>query len=165
MKRIGVVLLAFVLACSPMKTAWQPNTVSLIGDCPKQANCTIELLPNKSLIVETSAYGLKYSLADQTGMNVVIFKFDKIIKGDLQDAGYREEIVFEYDGKRNIDLTDSQLQTSKMLFGRFCYCKGQTGYYRVKKGRLSIDQNARAKLDLTISEVPQLTKQIQFALK
>ena len=167
MKRISAVLVFFILACSPTKTAWQPSSVSLTADCSKQANCTIELFANKSMLIEptTNPDGIRYKLVEQSGTNVIVYKYDKIVKGNLQDAGYREEVVFEYDGKKDFVLNDGELQETKMLFGRFCYCKGQTGYYRVKQGRLSIDKNANTKLQFTITEVPQVIKEIQFVLK
>jgi hypothetical protein len=162
-KNIAGLLLAFALGCSPAKTGGQPNSAVLNSDCPKQARCTIELIPNKTMIVATDANGLHYTLADQSDTNVIVYKYDKIVKGNLQDAGYREEIVFEYDGKRNIHLTDTQLQTTKMLFGRFCYCKGQTGYFPVRQGQLTVDTHGNAQFDFKVAEVPQVIRQIQFS--
>jgi len=165
MAKLSAIVLLFALACSPAKTSWQPGAVSLTGDCSKQADCTIELHPNKSVIIKTALNGMRYKLADQPGMNVIVYKYNKIIKGNIQDAGYREEIVFEYDGKKPLTLDGSELQNTKMLFGRFCYCKGQTGYYPVRQGQLSIDENANAKLHFTVTEVPQVVKEIQFTIK
>ena len=50
-----------------------------------------------------------------------------------------------------------------MLFGRYCFCRGQTGLYRVKKGNLqivSLNDNIHFNLDFTIDEVPQIIKNI-----
>lgn len=154
-----------ILGCGSAKTGFEPRQVSSTSDCPKQANCTIELHANKSMVLKNDNFGWHYTLAEATGKSVVVYKYNKIVKGNLQDASYREEIVFEYDGKKDFTLTDNQLQDTKMLFGRFCYCKGQTGYYPIKQGQLSIDGSGHANLQFKIDEVPQIVKQIQFDLR
>lgn len=117
-------------------------------------------------MVVKNAESTTYTLEDNPAKNVVIYKYAKIVKGDLQDAGYREEIVFELDRNVSaINLSGDQIQNTKMLFGRFCFCKGQTGYYPVRQGQLSIDAGHNATLHFTVSEVPQVTKQIRFSLK
>ena len=88
----------------------------------------------------------------------------KTVKGNLQDAGYREEIIFELDNFDPIKLGSSSLQKTKMLFGRFCFCRGQTGYYKVTEGTFEI-ANQIATLQFKVSEVPQITNEIRFSLR
>ena len=165
MKKGCAIVLIVVMACGPGKTNSPLHAVSLSGDCPKQATCTIEMMANKRMLIETTTNGLKYALADQTGMNVIIYKYNKIVKGNIQDAGYREEIIFEYDGKRGAKRQDAQLQNNRMLFGRFCFCEGQTGYFPVSNGTLLADTAGNVQLNLTVTEVPQVIKEIKFAVK
>jgi hypothetical protein len=51
-----------------------------------------------------------------------------------------------------------------MLFGRFCYCKGQAGNFKVKNGNLKITKD-KIDLDFEIKEVPQIIKNISIRLK
>ncbi len=159
-------LLAFVtLACGTSQTALSPQSVVLTGACPISANCALELLPNQRMIITGDASGLQYRLTAQPGTHVLRYKYDKIVKGNLQDAGYREELLFEIPAAGPVDLKADGFGQTNMLFGRFCYCKGQTGYYRVSNGQLSIDKNGTGQLNFTILEVPQITNAISFSLQ
>lgn len=163
--KIAIIIGLLSLASCQSQKDFNPTSVSLISECPKQVDCTIQILTGKSMLIQNDGNATTYTLQDATGTNVIIYKHNKIVKGDLQDAGYREEIVFEIDQKNgSLKLTDANLQTTKMLFGRFCFCKGQTGYYPVEQGTLSIG-NDIADLNFIISQVPQITKKIQFSLK
>lgn len=153
------------VSCQPQQH-FHPTKVVLESDCPKQVVCDIKLLPGKSMVVANDGAQTTYTLENSADKNVVIYKYDKIVKGNVQDAAYREEIVFELEENSTVvNLTGNQLQNTKMLFGRFCYCKGQTGYYAVNKGTLSIGSDLSGNLDFTVSEVPQVTKKIVFSLK
>ncbi len=165
MKRLIALLLVLIWSCGATKNAAQPTSAILTSDCPKQARCSLTLLAGKTMAIQSESTGLRYNLVDQPGTTVIIYKYDKIVKGNLQDAGYREEIVFEYDGTLPLSLADAQLQNVKMLFGRFCYCKGQTGYYAVRNGQLLIGDDGKAQLHFNVSEVPQIIKDISFALQ
>lgn len=166
MRAIVLIFACFFLAsCQPQKN-FDPTSIALTIDCAKQSTCDIQILSGKSMRTTTDNAQTTYDLEDSPSKNVVVYKYARVVKGNIQDAGYREEIVFEVDKNvREINLTDQELQNTKMLFGRFCFCKGQTGYYPVKAGTLSIDASHNGQLDFTIPEVPQVTKQIRFSLK
>ena len=92
----------------------------------------------------------------------------KMLQKDLQDANYREEVIFEIkNSDTNLILSGEELQTTKMLFGRFCYCKGQTGYYLVEDGTLNLvqkDNKVSFSLDFNITKVPQIIKSIKASI-
>jgi hypothetical protein len=55
-----------------------------------------------------------------------------------------------------------------MLFGRFCFCKGQTGYYKVEQGTLNLIYKKNVvdfTLDFTVTKVPQIIKSIKATVK
>lgn len=159
-------ILATLLSCGAKKAAFVPTETQLLSDCPKQSECEITLLHDKKMAVRQDENGAHYyTLEDAPGKNVMIYKFNRIVKGNIQDGGYREEIVFEINSEFSDNLTDSELQNTKMLFGRFCFCKGQTGYYPVRKGSLLVSPDHEATLDFSVPEVPQVIRQIRFSLK
>ncbi len=161
MKKLLLFLLYLQMGCAS-KTP--PTEALLTSDCPAKSDCSIQLLAKKSLEI-TAGNHKKYELKDNLNTNVLVYKLRKTAKANVQDANYREEIIFEYDAKTNpMKLTDSQLQTTKMLFGRFCYCPGETGYFQVSKGTLSVD-GQKATLEFSVSEVPQITRKISFLLQ
>ena len=165
-----LVAILIIASCSCKKSATQVQTMKLSGNCPKDGTCIIQLLKNKSMEVKTDDFGKTYyNLIESTTQNVIRYTYSRTVKGNLQDAGYREEIIFEESNdSKNIALTNESLQKTKMLFGRFCFCRGQTGYYKVNHGNLIILQKTKEKtasLDFKIDEVPQIINHIDFALK
>ncbi len=61
---------------------------------------------------------------------------------NTEDSSYVEEIYIELDSKNiETNLKDAQLANVKVVFARLCFCKGQTGYYKVTNGELSIKKN------------------------
>ena len=166
MKRTLLIIPCFLLfACSANKPA---STAILKSECPKNGTCTTELLKNKSMVVKKDEFGRTYyTLEDHPNVDVIKFSYNKTVKGDIQDAGYREEVVFEWN-EDSKSVSDAALQKTKMLFGRFCFCRGQTGYYKITKGNLAVTLQPKERiltLNFKIEEVPQITDSINISLK
>ena len=126
----------------------------------------MQFLKNKSMVLASEDNKNSYTLIDNPEKNVIVFTYSKTVKGNLQDAGYREEVVFETTQKLSeLNLNDTDIQKSKMLFGRFCYCKGQTGYYSVRNGKMTVDSNNNLFLNFKVLEVPQIITEINLSLK
>ncbi len=168
-----IFFLAFILivSCGTKK----PNDVAVLtaflkSECPKNGDCTIQVFENKSMIVKSDEFGsLYYDLEDNMVKKVLKYTYNRKVKGDIQDANYREEIVFELENsKENLLLSDDSLQEVQLLFGRFCYCKGQTGYYKIKKGALKVSKASKGNevnLNFEIKEVPQIINHISFSIQ
>ncbi|MEC4004115.1 hypothetical protein OX283_005570 [Flavobacterium sp. SUN052] len=139
--------------------------------CPSDGKCTIEILRNKSLEIKKDEFGSLYYQVIETLNNtsVIVYKYDRNVPKELQDGNYREEIIFEIkNSDTNLVLSEKELQTTKMIFGRFCYCKGQTGYYLVENGNLNLSQKDNKisfSLDFTITKVPQIIRSIKATLQ
>lgn len=167
MKRtIGLLFISALLSCGVTKSAAPISTAILQSDCPKAGTCNVQFLKNKSMVLAFEDNHNSYTLIDNPEMNVIIFTYSKTVKGNLQDAGYREEVIFETSQTLSeLNGNDADLQKVKMLFGRFCYCKGQTGYYKVSSGKMTVDPNNNLSLHFTVSEVPQIINEINLSLK
>jgi hypothetical protein len=172
MKRIlQITACLLLLSCSTKKAGIAIPAVTLTSDCAKNAECSLKIFPYKSMNVKTDEFGrLYYEMVDNPEKNVIQYNYNKIVKGDIQDAGYREELVFEanQNGAKEL-LSESTPQNPKMLFGRFCFCKGQTGYYKVEKSDIAVSETDHklktVALGFTVDDVPQITKSITFAIK
>lgn len=171
---IGWVATVFLFSCSSTKNSSALNdkasSQSIQSACPDEGTCTIELLKNKSLNVKADEFGsIYYQLLDSEGTNVIRYTYDKIVPEGLQDGNYREEIVFEISNtNQTLTLTGKDLQQTKMLFGRFCFCRGQTGSYKVEDGTLSLNQkdhSVQFELQFANGKVPQLLSTIKVNLK
>lgn len=160
------VLTATMFSCKSKKQMAAEPVVTITSECPKDGNCSVKLNPHKAIELKTDEFGrLYYTLVENPSKSVYQYTYNRIVKGNLQDGHYREEVIFEVSDASNIHLTNEALAQQKVLFGRFCYCKGQTGYYAVKQGSLSVTQNKQqtwAELNFTISEVPQIIQEIRF---
>jgi hypothetical protein len=169
MKKTLAIFSFLLLSCSAQKQG-VISSVSLTSACPKNAKCTIELIQNKSIVLKKDDFGRDYyELSESAATNVIKYEFSRIVKGNVQDGGYREEVIFEIEQNPDaVILTDKSLQNVKMLYGRFCFCKGQTGYYKVAEGALNINGTKTEKtglLEFEVSEVPQVIKSLAFQLK
>lgn len=145
MKRIKVLLLFALplLSCSTKVVPEQKDspikTTTLELSCPENIDCSFEILKNKSMDIKTDETGaLYYEMVDNPEKVVYSYQYKQKNDNNLQDAFYREEIVFEMDKNHSdFSFSNDELQTKNMLFGVFCYCKGKAGYYKVKKGSIS----------------------------
>lgn len=164
-KSIGLLFVFLLFSCGTKKSSG-PTVAALLSECPKNGTCTIKILGHKSMVVTQDDYGMHYKLEENPQKNVFLYTYSRTVKGDVQDASYREEVVFEVSNDlTNCNLSDADLQASKMLFGRFCFCKGQTGYYKVTNGKMALDSDTDLSLDFTVSEVPQVIKRLRIAIK
>lgn len=161
-----LLFLSALVLCSCATKKPIGNEAALISECPKDGTCTIELFENKSIVVKKDDFGsVYYNLEDNTSTSVAKYTYSRKVKGDIQDAGYREEVIMEL---RKGEEGATSNASSPMLFGRFCFCKGQTGYYVIAHRNLSTTSKSNLQtvdMDFKIDEVPQIIKHITFTLK
>lgn len=135
-------LLAILFSCNCKKTASleSKNTKAQIqSTCPEGYECSLEVYQNKTMVVKSDAIGaVYYELEEQSGKTVYHYTYNQKTDKQYQDAGYREEIIFELESKtKDLKLSNEELQNAKMLFGVWCYCKGKAGNYKITKGNFS----------------------------
>lgn len=164
---IIVLFLFFIFSCNTKK-----NSVSIANklNCPKDGKCTIEIIKNKSLLIKKDDLGfIYYHLMDNNQSSVIAYKYERNVEKGLQDGHYNEEIIFEIENKNtSLNLTDTKLEKTKMLFGRHCFCKGQAGYFQVNKGTLILEkknETIELNLDISVNEVPQIITSIITVIK
>lgn len=181
MKQLLIIPIAILTSCcctnkstSSKEKEVNLNTIEAVStinsDCPTDGKCTVEVLKNKSMNVMSDDIGAVYYRAeDNANTSIIIYKYERNVPKGLQDADYREEIVFEINNSEaKINKNDFTLQSTKMLYGRFCFCRGQTGFYKVSNGNLELENKNNQihfKLDFTVTEVPQTIKSIEATIK
>lgn len=168
--RISIVLIISLLllnlsACKSTQIASEEK-ILLKVDSVKNTSQKIYLLRNKKLEVTHVNGSLSYQIVANEKTNVIQFFYEKDMDQAAYDGGYREEVIFEVpNDTAEINYTDEELQNTKMLFGRYCFCRGQTGLYKVKEGKLHIKttkKESHFELQFKINEVPQITNEISF---
>lgn len=163
MKAIVLSLFILISSCNCMKdsnknTNLKESKIVLTSNCPEDGVCRLEIYKNKSIETKRDGIGkLYYNLIDNDSKSVVYFEYSRNVPEDLQDASYREEIIFEIDNNSTSqNLKDTNLKQVKMLFGKHCFCRSEAGYYNVSNGSLNynfIKDNLSFTLEVKIPEI------------
>ena len=102
---------------------------------------------------------------DDMTTNTVKFTYNENAEKDVMDGHYREEVYFEVkNGTELLDLENMELKEVNFLYGRFCYCKGSAGYFKVDKGRLMM-KDGKLTIEFANGQVPQKLKMITATYK
>ena len=172
MKKFFLIPLAFSLSFCNCKKAVieEKKAFSIESVCPQDGVCTIEVLKNKSLVVKTDDFGSTYfQMTDNEETSVIHYQYNRTVEEGLQDGQHREEVLFEINNSATeLKLSNSELQSTKMLFGRHCFCKGQAGYFNVENGSLILQKKNDVitfELDFKIYKVPQLFEKVKASVK
>lgn len=172
MKNYCLFILFFVLSSCGSKKNQSAVGATLTSECPKDGDCKVEIFDGKAIAVKVSDLGsLYYEMEDNSSKRTIKYTYNRKVKGDLQDATYREEVIFELPiNSSEFVVQDQALLDAQLLFGRFCYCKGQTGYYKIEHGSLRAVKDEMTKttsvnIDFTTKKVPQIISKIAFTIK
>ncbi len=166
-----ILLLPFAVLtvfCSSKQSA--NDSDKLMSDCPADGDCKFEILIDKKLELKRDSNGGNYyQILDNMGTYVVHYQYNRKTDPTLADAGYREEVLFELNSSApSVELSDTDLSTVKAVFGRYCFCRGQTGLYPIKEGKLSVKKTGEYtnyNFSFKISEVSQIIEDIEFTSK
>lgn len=174
-KLLIIPFLTLITACNCQKkvsdktSEIKKDEVMTNSTCPSDGKCTIEVIKNKSLEVKSDEFGSNYyNLTDNMNTSVVFYKYNRNVEEGLQDASYKEEIIFEINNsEKQLSFLDRDLQKTKMIFGRICFCRGQTGYYKVVSGKLFLEnlkETIKFNLNFKITEVPQIINSLNYTV-
>lgn len=172
MKKLLFIPFAFALSfCKcPQNSVSKTQVTTIESVCPEDGKCSIQIFKNKSLEVKEDNFGsIYYVMNDNTMTSVILYEYKRNVEDGVQDGQHREEVVFEINNTdKEIRLNDFALQNTKMLFGRHCFCRGQSGFYKVSDGKLNLenkDNIITLDLDFTITKVPQLYSKVKATIK
>lgn len=173
MKTAFTLVLSLVLAsCNSHSQLVKKSNVKLKTECPSDGVCSLKVEQNKSLsLVNDNTINLYPEIL--AGDNIVLtFNYQRNEIPDTADGHYIEQILLELNPKNvEIALSNKNLENVKLVFARFCYCKGQTGYYKITRGNLKVEKVNENKYALTLTfsqdKVPQIITSITeiFELK
>jgi hypothetical protein len=157
-----VVISSVLLGCQSQKglDAQNEKEENLSAFCPKDGNCTFEVLTNSSLNLQTDGIGQLYPQVKKGNKTVLKFEYKRSVDPRIADGGYTEIVYAEIDPKtKDLNLSDEQLTSANVVFGRLCFCRGQAGYFRIDQGALVIstakDRSKTYAFTFTTDKVPQ----------
>lgn len=129
--------------------------------CPNEGVCSFEIFTNKNLELKKDEFGMDYINMDEGNKTILKFEYKKTTLPNLADSDYREEIFIALN-LNNIETNN--LKNERIIFGRWCFCKGQAGNFKVSQGNLSIkkvgDTDYHLNLTFKVDEVPQVIRSI-----
>lgn len=169
--KIIILLVTSILFCSCKSSSKNDvnsnsdNKLNLTTNCPENGSCTFEIIPNSSMNILTDDTGALYPQFQESDAFILKFEYTRDEQPDIEDDGYSELIYLEINKDiSKLELTNSELDHVKLLFARLCYCRGASGYYKIRDGHLTITkkENNEYHMDLSFqtNEVPQIIKRI-----
>ena len=135
-----------------------------LSNCIDNAVCSIEVIPKTNLLIKEDEFQNAY-IEFENGTNTIVkYQLKKNELPNTADSHYSEIIYLEIDNyNKSLYLKNEELQQVKMIYGRLCYCKGSSGYFKVKKGYLELILS-KNKLSLNanfnVENIPQIVSQI-----
>ncbi len=138
-------------------------------NCIENAKCSIEIIPNSILTVKDDEFKNTYIEIEKGDNTVIKYQLKKNNIPNTADSNYSELLYIEIDNRnKSIILKDNQLQQVKMIYGRLCYCKGTSGYFKVKKGQLELvlKKNELTLItNFSVDNIPQIITQIHEKIR
>lgn len=179
MKSLITVILVLVLcSCTGMKSTnetstsvdnshdWKGvsdylNDVTLVSGCLPEGECSFEVMQNTKMDFKIDSAGMLYpEFIDSKGTSTVKFTYNENADKAVMDGHYREEFYFEFKkGTDEMNLENAELANVNFLYGRFCYCKGSAGYFKVREGTLLMEEG-RLIISFANGQVPQKLSKI-----
>ncbi|SFZ90514.1 hypothetical protein SAMN05428642_101981 [Flaviramulus basaltis] len=132
--------------------------------CPEEGNCSYEILKNKKINYNYNNLSDFYPTFSEGDKLVFKFEYKQNEIPNTQDSSYREEVIIELDST-DLEFETTTFKGEKILFARWCYCKGQTGYYKIQQGKLSVkkieNNTYQLNLNFKMEQVPQVIIEIK----
>lgn len=167
MKTILIFIISsIILSCNSNKNVLQSELLNKTTlNCPQDGICSFEVLKNKHFIVKKDEFGNGYPEISEGTKTVLKFEYKKNTPPDVEDANYSEIIYIEIENDiETLNLTNIQLKKVNVGFSRLCFCRGQTGTYKITSGDLKISKKGAKDytidFNFKISEVPQVITSI-----
>ncbi len=168
-----LIIILFANACKTTKENSDTNSIEehnvVMEECPEKGECTLKVMKNSSLTIKEDTIGQIYPVIEKGDYLVVEYTF--LIKGPegTADGNYSETLHFEIpNATKQLNLKDATLQDVDLLFGKHCFCKGEAGYYKVKKGELKLSKTSKElSIEVTyiVYETTQKTKQLSKTIQ
>lgn len=154
-------LAVFLASC-----ASKNNINQSISGCLDDGKCSITVSPNQQISTEkTNRNELTINPENSSEKSIYTFEYNREVDPKYVDGHYKEQLIFELpQNLEKLELSNHELKEIKLIFGRFCYCKGFTGYYWVTNGTFKLDGN-KITIAFKIQEVPQELTNISFNIK
>jgi len=136
----------------------------LLSNCIDNAVCNIEIIPKSNLLIKEDEFKNTYIEFEKGNNTIIKYELKKNEIPNVADAHYSELLFLEIDNyNKSLYLKNEELQQVKMIYGRLCYCKGTSGYFKVNTGYLElalIKNQLYLDTKFKVENIPQLVTEI-----
>lgn len=137
---------------------------TITTDCPENGTCSFDVLLNSILVIKEDGIGALYPEIKAGNKTVLKFEYKRHSKPNTVDGDYSEIIYAEIEaGTEHLQLENKSLSKAKLLYGRLCFCRGESGYALIEDGNLIIEKikDQRVfKLAFKCKELPQIIESV-----
>lgn len=132
--------------------------------CPDEGKCNFSLSSNQSIQFKKDEFGIGYAEFIKKDALLLKFEYQRDDIPNTVDGQYIERIYLELPNHpKTLNLKYEELKNINLLFERVCYCKGETGLYKIDQGTLSLKPLGNNSYHLKLkfkSSVPQVITEI-----
>lgn len=137
--------------------------------CPEEGTCKVNVFEKKAITWHTDEIGQNYyRLTDDPTKTV--YQYEYVVAGPegTADGELREKIVFELSSQtQDFTLENEALSAINLIYGRYCFCRGQAGTIAIDKGTFEVvhTKNQRnIRIQFHQEAFPQAFKDIGFTV-
>ncbi len=149
-----LVVVIFTLGCGTHKNSavledLQGPISNSMSACLEDGRCTLEIIPNQSLLLKEDAFGQFYG--EQITSELLLFKlsYERDVPKGVADAHYSETYFFSIPKTTStLELNNAELSKVNLVVERRCFCKGSAGFFKILSGKLKLSIK---KNELTLS--------------
>jgi len=136
----------------------------VLSNCIDNAVCNIEIIPKSNLLIKEDEFKNTYIEFEKGNNTIIKYELKKNELPNTADSHYSELLYLEIDNyNKSLYLKNEELQQVKMIYGRLCYCKGTSGYFKVNSGYLElalIKNQLSLDTKFKVENIPQLVTEI-----
>lgn len=169
MKYLTILLFTVLFTCDSVQENLNENKIMSSNNwCPDDGKCSVTKYENTNLFLKTDEFGNNYTDTTE-GENIVLkFEYKRLNTIDAEDSDYTELIWIELKNlEDSFSVSNEDLKNYIVVFTRLCFCRGQTGNYPIKNGKLEYkkEEDSRyLKLTFNNQTVPQVLKFVETYL-
>ena len=168
-----LIVSVLALSCISKQEAVSKNSsIEITKNCPDNGKCSLDITSNQSLELKKDDFGAVYPEFIESDLVLLKFEYVRNKIPNTEDSSYRELIYLELNPENmEVNLSDSNLKKVNAVFGRLCFCRGQTGHYKIRNGNLTVKKlnkdTYEIQFEFSVTEVPQVVRSIRevFSIK
>lgn len=136
--KIAIILILLITSCTAKKITEFENGIISFRNCPDGGMCNVEQIRDSQISLQEDSTGQMYPKIDKSNTyHLYKLTFTKEVKEGVMDAEYQEVIYFQIEKSKTFrKLNDKALDRAKVIYGRQCYCPGETGFEAILSGSL-----------------------------